>query len=181
MGLGEPTIRAAEVARPTAKCCEMTTQKRRAIPVKIRAEVLREWRHRCAVCGADGPQVHHIDEDHSNNDPANLLPLCPNHHLRDQHDPTSKIAPRKLALFRRYKDPAILSPQFEPLFRRLLFLDDVGRPPSKSAGALAAVYELEERANELSAFVRALGMGEFYGEQIATLAQRDRYNVYPTK
>lgn len=35
----------------------------------------------CIVCGEDKiVTVHHYDEDHSNNDPSNLIPLCPTHH-----------------------------------------------------------------------------------------------------
>jgi len=25
-------------------------------------------------------EAHHLDEDKTNNDPSNLIPLCPNHH-----------------------------------------------------------------------------------------------------
>jgi len=36
---------------------------------------------KCIVCGEDKiVEVHHADEDHTNNDPANLVPLCPTHH-----------------------------------------------------------------------------------------------------
>lgn len=36
---------------------------------------------RCVVCGEENiVAVHHIDEDHHNNDPKNLIPLCPTHH-----------------------------------------------------------------------------------------------------
>jgi len=42
------------------------------------------WRHherKCIVCGeAKIVAVHHHDENHSNNDPKNLVPLCPTHH-----------------------------------------------------------------------------------------------------
>ncbi len=42
------------------------------------------WRHHeksCIVCGEHKiVSVHHIDENHSNNDPKNLVPLCPTHH-----------------------------------------------------------------------------------------------------
>ena len=42
------------------------------------------WRYhekRCVVCEEDKiVAVHHYDEDHENNDPANLIPLCPTHH-----------------------------------------------------------------------------------------------------
>lgn len=35
----------------------------------------------CLVCGfASVVDVHHLDEDHSNNSVDNLVPLCPNHH-----------------------------------------------------------------------------------------------------
>lgn len=35
----------------------------------------------CVVCGEDKiVEVHHIDENHENNDPHNLMPLCPTHH-----------------------------------------------------------------------------------------------------
>jgi len=36
---------------------------------------------KCVVCGEDKiVAVHHMDEDTSNNDPQNLVPLCPTHH-----------------------------------------------------------------------------------------------------
>ena len=35
----------------------------------------------CVVCGEDKVvAVHHYDENHDNNDPNNLVPLCPTHH-----------------------------------------------------------------------------------------------------
>jgi hypothetical protein len=42
------------------------------------------WEHhekKCVVCGEDKiVAVHHYDENHSNNDPVNLIPMCPTHH-----------------------------------------------------------------------------------------------------
>lgn len=36
---------------------------------------------RCVICGFDKVvAIHHIDENKKNNDPSNLIPLCPNHH-----------------------------------------------------------------------------------------------------
>lgn len=36
---------------------------------------------KCVVCGEDEiVEIHHMDEDHSNNEPSNLVPLCPTHH-----------------------------------------------------------------------------------------------------
>jgi len=40
--------------------------------------------YQCEICGEEGPKglfdVHHIDENHSNNAEYNLVTLCPNHH-----------------------------------------------------------------------------------------------------
>lgn len=36
---------------------------------------------KCCVCGFDLiVEVHHLDGNRQNNDPLNLVPLCPNHH-----------------------------------------------------------------------------------------------------
>ena len=36
---------------------------------------------KCIVCGEDKiVSVHHVNEDHSDNRPKNLVPLCPTHH-----------------------------------------------------------------------------------------------------
>lgn len=36
----------------------------------------------CVVCGESNiVDVHHMDENHENNDPSNLIPLCPTHHM----------------------------------------------------------------------------------------------------
>lgn len=55
---------------------------------KIRPEILKRDDNTCQFCGfkADKYQeVHHIDDDHSNNDPSNLVTTCAlchaNHHL----------------------------------------------------------------------------------------------------
>lgn len=135
---------------------------REAIPKKLKDALLDEYDHRCAVCGGDRPHVHHIDEDASHNTLENLLPLCPNCHLRDQHNPTRKIDIQKLQLFRQYKDPAILKPQFHPIYLRQRFLDSV-TPGGNS------VSDLENQANELIDFIQALEMGSFYGKRLTEL------------
>ena len=39
------------------------------------------WERKCVICGFDKiVEVHHLDENHNNNEPTNLVPLCPNHH-----------------------------------------------------------------------------------------------------
>jgi hypothetical protein len=80
---------------------------------------MAEFNYLCAACGGHGPQIHHIDGNNTNPDPENLIPLCPNHHLRDAHNPTCPIEPGIVKLLRMYRDPAVLSPKFQPLFARL--------------------------------------------------------------
>jgi len=135
---------------------------RTAVPRAIRDHVLGEYNHMCAICGGSSPHLHHIDDDNSNHDVLNLLPLCPNHHLNDQHNPTHRIDPGRLVLFRRFKDPAILSPQFEPLYDRLRFMDDL-------AVESTDLETLRGRASELIAFVAALHMGDFYSGRLGEL------------
>jgi hypothetical protein len=42
------------------------------------------WRHhdkKCVICGEENVvAVHHLNENHKDNDPKNLVPLCPTHH-----------------------------------------------------------------------------------------------------
>ena len=46
-----------------------------------RTECFLHHGKKCIVCGEEKiVTVHHNDHDHSNNDPDNLIPLCPTHH-----------------------------------------------------------------------------------------------------
>ncbi len=137
---------------------------RKQVSKGTKEAVLSEFNHRCAICGADRPQIHHIDENPSNNEPQNLLPLCPNCHLTDQHNPTSPVDHRKLALFRKFKDPTILWPQFEPFFRRVVFLLELSETDFDST-------DMESRVDELVRFIGELQMGAFYAEQIRKLIE----------
>ena len=51
-----------------------------------RSIALNSYKHVCVVCGYDEDErileVHHIDENHSNNDSNNLCLLCPNCHRK---------------------------------------------------------------------------------------------------
>lgn len=141
------------------------SEKRAGIPKSVREQVLREFRHHCAACGADRPHVHHIDGDPSINDPLNLIPMCPNCHLQDQHDPTASTDPGKLRLLRRFRDPTVLDARFHPpLFVRAKFLAEISDESD--------VEELARRGQELTDFVANLEMGKFYSERIAELARR---------
>lgn len=57
-------------------------KKRVKIPENIITELLYLCRNTCCICGTRGIalQIHHIDEDPSNNIIVNLIPLCLNCH-----------------------------------------------------------------------------------------------------
>lgn len=136
------------------------TKTRKTIPKAIKDKVLKEFNHRCAICGSDRPQLHHIDEDPQNNEITNIIPLCPNCHLNDQHDPTQPLHPLKLSLFRKFKDPHILKPEFHPLFNRLHFLFALSQHPD--------AYKIDEMAEELIDFVSEMEMGSFYAKKLTS-------------
>jgi hypothetical protein len=139
------------------------SKSRPVIPKGVSDAVLKEYNHRCSMCGHDKPHLHHIDENPSNNDPSNLLPLCPNCHLLDTHDPTAPIDPNKIRLFRRCKDPAIFDPRFEPLWKRLKFL---------RLKEINEVVQWEYSCHDLKSFLRSLKMGEYYSSRVAHVLQR---------
>ena len=151
----------------------MAKKKRRpSIPVKIRSQVLGEYRHKCAVCANDKPQLHHIDEDPSNNDPMNLLPLCPNCHLQDIHDPTRPPDKDKLRLFRRKRDPFILDHRFKPLWDRIAVLYVPAEGMSEK--------DYQFAAHDLVNFIAALNMGEYYSKRIMHVLE-EPISYYPSK
>jgi hypothetical protein len=43
---------------------------------EIEDELLISCKHLCCICHSPFVTIHHIDGDHSNNDPDNLIPLC---------------------------------------------------------------------------------------------------------
>jgi hypothetical protein len=135
---------------------------RKTIPKATREIVNNEYDHRCAICASDRPHLHHIDEDATNNDVLNLLPLCPNCHLTDQHNPTKKIEIGKLKLFRKYKDPFILKSQYHPIYLRSFYLQNVEVNDSN-------ITELEEKSKELIEFISSMEMGAFYGKRLEKL------------
>jgi hypothetical protein len=54
--------------------------KRIQIPKGVQTVILLANRHACCVCQKPRVQLHHIDGDPANNDPANIASLCLDHH-----------------------------------------------------------------------------------------------------
>ena len=128
-------------------------------PAKLEERIRREFSYLCAVCGKPWPHIHHIDEDATNNAVENLLPLCPNHHLIDAHNPTGKFNPLQLRLFRKHRDPAILLAQFQAVAERLRFLLE---PPSPAL----PFHVQHANAQDLLLFVKSMKMGNYYSERL---------------
>lgn len=61
-----------------------------------RTIAFRHWEEKCVICGFDKVvAVHHIDENKENNNPQNLIPLCPNHHEMIHHSKWSnEVVPK---------------------------------------------------------------------------------------
>lgn len=55
---------------------------RKKIPRESEASVLAANQHLCCICHKEGRavQIHHIDEDNTNNNISNLAVLCTQHH-----------------------------------------------------------------------------------------------------
>lgn len=118
--------------------------------------MLKEYNHGCAIClkNSPAPELHHIDGNPANNDPLNILPLCPNCH-------NSKLNPRILAVFRRHNVREVLSAQFEQLFNKATTLLDL------SPGDYY-VY-LPAYCSDLVSFVGTLENGKYYAPKLEKL------------
>lgn len=58
---------------------------------QLREEILKRDDYTCCDCSLKLPrhmEVRHLDEDHTNNDPSNLVCVCPFCHMRDHLGPT---------------------------------------------------------------------------------------------
>ena len=142
--------------------------KKRIRDSQTNEKVLKEFRHRCAFPHCDSkaaPQIHHIDGDPSNNDLFNLIPLCPNDHLDGQHRSHDPIEPFRLRLFRIHKHPSILAYEFRPLYKRVVFLNEV-----KDRSELDYC---RERVTELINFIKSLEKGDYYAQKIRGLLNID--------
>jgi hypothetical protein len=156
--------------QPKAGNSNLNLKKRKSIPKATEKAVLKEFRHLCAICGNPEPQLHHIDEDPSNNDTLNLLPLCPNCHLLDAHDPTSRPTPEKLKLFRKYKDPLILHPRFDPIFKRMEFLGDANM-------SVTDEVLFNHKHSDLLTFIECLEMGSYYRPKLLEIKEDPRKHL----
>src|ERR1043165_5793302 len=72
---------------------------RKHIPQALRVQLWLEVGLRCPVpkcTHEEGLEIHHIDDDPSNDDPLNLLVLCSFHHTRATYGKLSKRMCRQI-------------------------------------------------------------------------------------
>ncbi len=124
-----------------------------------REAVLREFSSLCAICEGPDPHLHHIDENPTHNDALNLIPLCANCHLSGQHHETRRIHPGILRLFRRWKVPGMLSPQFQSLWARVEPLYDQD----------SNFRDMRDSLGDLIDFCKTLSQGEYFASQVGRL------------
>ena len=57
-------------------------REKNGVTSKIHQQIcFKHHQHKCCVCGEENiVAVHHYDGNHYNNNPENLVPLCPTHH-----------------------------------------------------------------------------------------------------
>lgn len=129
------------------------------IPPKIASSLLMANRHACCVCQNYQVQIHHIDDDPSNNNLENLAALCLPHH--DQATMTAGLT-RKLKAddVRQYKQQweAKCSADVQALSRdRLRFYATLYKNPPRirelfggltSEERLAAISQLTDQIDE---------------------------------
>jgi hypothetical protein len=135
------------------------------IPKAISEKVLKEYNNHCARCNSSSPELHHIDEDPSNNEILNLIPLCPNCHQNWAHSSLANVNPLLIKLLRRYKNKKMLANEFVPLLRRLEFLEHIKSMESS---------EIEKSIKNLLELISHHEKGGFFASQIV-----DKIGEYP--
>ncbi len=80
---GRRKTKAYEKARFCSRRCANNRQSHWDKHAKCyRVIAFRHWDKACIVCGHNKVvEVHHLDGDRENNEPTNLVPLCPTHHV----------------------------------------------------------------------------------------------------
>lgn len=125
------------------------------IPRATQTAVLLANRHACCICQAIHVQLHHIDGDASNNDPANIAVLCLPHH--DQATQTAgltkKLSPAEIVEFKRSWEEKCAADILALSRQRFTFYYGIYKNPPRILAAYASLSP-EERQRAVAA-VRA--------------------------
>jgi len=117
-------------------CFARSEMPREPVPSSIADPLLVSVRHLCCMCEHPATIIHHINENNSDNDPDNLIPLCPNCHARVHSRPIMtrgitrnqqklyrKNAVKKFANLRSLPAAEVTRDEFEELSTRVLSLE----------------------------------------------------------
>lgn len=78
---GQPIKHFQKNAGTCSHACSNKKFKRTKNPKRYTTICFRHHEKKCVICGEQKiVEVHHLDENKNNNDPSNLVPLCPTHH-----------------------------------------------------------------------------------------------------
>lgn len=136
---------------------------RRKIPKAVVDKVKQEFHHRCALCRADYCEVHHIDEDPSNNDPDNLIPLCPNcHHGRVHGRGGHRIDAGALRRYRTIGNRFVATPAYDLLLRRTAYI-------TSEQFHEMDWQQIDHAYQDLRSFVADLRFGKYFVEKLDRL------------
>jgi hypothetical protein len=77
--------------------------RRPTIPAPIKQQILYESAFVCVVCQNRGAQIHHMDENNTNNEPKNLVLLCQDHHdeAHTKHQLSQNLTAARLRGFKK--------------------------------------------------------------------------------
>lgn len=141
-------------------------KKRTAVRKDMRDKVLVEFNHRCVCCDAPYYNIHHIDEDPSNNAEDNLIILCPNCHQGRVHGNSIMITPEQLKMYKRMKSKSVFKPIYSAIKSRIKFIetDEYER---------LTYDEITTKLDDLIKFIGTLNQGVYYEQELKRCLSRE--------
>ena len=167
---------AAKNARVAKRSTLAPKKVRKEIPAALATSVKTEFGNRCAMCREPYVTIHHIDENPSNNNRQNLIPLCPNcHHGRVHGYGGNKIDRRALELYRELGTRFAATGAYNLLLKRSAYI---------TSGMFEQLDsdQLSNALDDLLSFVRGLKFGPHFEKKLSRLLRPPRRpgNVYLT-
>lgn len=117
------------------------------IPQAVQNRVLFANRHACCICQAKRVQLHHIDGNPANNDPANIAPLCLDHHDQAsmQIGLSKKIQPAQVRAYKTQWEERCSKDILALSRKRFTFYYCIYKNPPRIKEAYLALSEAERK------------------------------------
>lgn len=128
----------------------MNWQDSNTLPIADLRSLIRKGKRACAVegCGRKATDLHHLDHNHSNNDPPNLVPACKLCH-DEEHGITADMNELKLLTHEFYA----VQDHRKAMTNRIKAYERLGLPTSYARQALE---DLKETEAKLQRYVKAM-------------------------